>query len=86
MKNILLLTMMLLSACTSSVHPSNYIVPEPNKPKLSHIEWSDVIINGKHLYAISDNNMDVLNNNLIDLLEYERKQQLLIKYYENLQK
>lgn len=74
----------LFLSCCSSYTKSIEILPEPEKPKLSHIQWNDINIDGKHCYAISDLDMDILNNNLIDLLDYERKEQLLLKYYEHL--
>ena len=73
-----------LTSC--STYKQISVLPEPEKPKLSHIHWSDINISGTHYYSLSDSDMDILNNNLIDILEYEREQQLLIKYYESYQK
>lgn len=84
MKYYIILLFVMLSCC-STYTKTESILPEPSKPKLSHIVWGDITIEGKHYFSISDSNMDLLNNNLIDLFDYERKQQLLLKYYEGLQ-
>lgn len=84
MKKILFLLLFLSSCASNSV--STKVLPEPEKPKINHIKWSETTSNHTIYYLLDKNNMDILNNNLLSILDYQRKQTSLIHYYENLNK
>lgn len=87
MKKMLIL-LVLLSSCasTQSLESTSKILPEPTKPEISHINWAEISKNNKIYYLLDKKNMDILNNNLLNILDYQRKQSSLIHYYENLNK
>lgn len=77
---------LLLTSCSMQNNTPSGIIPEPNKPQLSKINWNEINFNGEMLYTLDQKNMDILNNNLIEIYNYERKQQSQIQYYQNLLK
>lgn len=87
-KKFLLLFLFLTSCATSSNLPrlENPILPGIPAPQTEHVLWSGININGQYLYTVDQDNMNKLNNNLINILDYTRKQNTLIQYYENLNK
>lgn len=87
MKKIMLLSLFLLTSCANSkLHQSNVILPEPQKPTIHHIEWKETKVKNINYFLLDEKNMNILNTNLIDILDYQRKQSSLIHYYENLNK
>lgn len=82
---ILIFVMLFLTSC-SSIIKNKEILPEPNKPQISHINWSETNIHNTTYYLLDKKNMDILNNNLLNILNYQKEQSSLIHYYENLNK
>lgn len=88
MKKYFLLLLFLFSSCAENTKtfPKNAIIEQPSKPILSKIQWNQIDVNNEMLYTLDQKNMDILNNNLIEILNYERKQKLIIQYYQNILK
>lgn len=90
MKKYFLLFLFLCTSCSTTANtkilPQNVIIEQPTKPNLSKIQWKQIDFNNEMLYTLDQKNMDILNNNLIEILNYERKQKLIIQYYQDILK
>ncbi|WP_144880512.1 hypothetical protein [Gluconacetobacter diazotrophicus] len=84
---VIIVSLFVLTACTANVCPPAAkltITPPPAipAPSLEHVKFQAVRVGNHTLYALDENNVTILFNNIIDTKKYISQEQNMIRFYQ----